>query len=195
MAEGEGTAGFKDHFSGHASAYRDHRPRYPDALFQIIADHSPDHASAWDCGCGNGQASIGLARHFGTVYATDASARQIKAAEPHPRVAYSVATAENSGLPDSSVDAVLVAQALHWFDFERFYDEVERVARHGALFLAVAYRLARIAPEIDPIIERFHDVTLAPWWPADRAHIDTGYRDIPRRFPALDLPPVVMEAQ
>lgn len=195
MAERAGTASFKDHFSGHAAEYRDHRPRYPDALFQIIAAHSPSHASAWDCGCGNGQASIGLARHFDTVYATDASARQIEAAEQHPRAVYSVATAENSGLPDASVDAVLVAQALHWFDFERFYDEVERVARRGALFLAVAYRLARIAPWVDPIIDRFHDVTLGPWWPADRAHIDTGYQNIPRRFPALDLPPVAMEAK
>jgi len=186
---------FKDHFSGHAARYRAHRPHYPDALFQVIAEHAPAHAAVWDCGCGNGQASLGLARHFGTVYATDASARQIEAAEPHPRVVYSVATAENSGLPDASVDAVLVAQALHWFDFERFYDEVERVARRGALFVAVAYRLARISAEIDPIIERFHDVTLGPWWPEERAHIDTGYRDIPRRFPEVELPPVVMEAE
>ncbi|HEY4545780.1 MAG TPA: class I SAM-dependent methyltransferase [Pedomonas sp.] len=195
MANGKGAAGFQDHFSGHATEYREHRPRYPDALFQIIAAHAPGHAAVWDCGCGNGQASVGLARHFGTVYATDASARQIEAAEQHPRVVYSVAPAEHSGLPDASVDAVLVAQALHWFDVERFYDEVERVARRGALFLAVAYRLARISAEIDPIIERFHDVTLGAWWPADRAHIDTGYQGIPRRFPEVELPPVVMEAE
>lgn len=186
---------FKDHFSGHAAQYREYRPHYPDSLFEIIAEHAPARTAVWDCGCGNGQASVGLARYFGTVYATDASAQQIAAAEQHPRVAYSVATAENSGLPDASVDAVLVAQALHWFDFERFYDEVERVARRGALFVAVAYRLAEITPEIDPILQRFHDETVGPFWPADRAHIDSSYRDIPRRFPPVDLPPVVMEAE
>lgn len=195
MTDSGGAENFKDHFSDHAAEYREHRPHYPDALFQIIAAHAPGHAAAWDCGCGNGQASVGLARHFGTVYATDASAKQIEAAEQNLRVVYSVATAENSGLPDASVDAVLVAQALHWFDFERFYDEVERVARRGALFVAVAYGLAQIAPEIDPILARLHDETLAPYWPEDRAHIDTRYRNIPRRFPAVDLPTVMMEAE
>ncbi|MGK2284508.1 class I SAM-dependent methyltransferase [Pedomonas sp. V897] len=183
---------FKDHFSGHAALYRNHRPRYPDRLFEIIAANAPARTAVWDCGCGNGQASLGLARHFGTVYATDASPQQIAAAEPHPRIAYSVATAEASGLPDASVDAVLVAQALHWFDIEAFYDEVERVARRGALFLAIAYELAQIAPGVDPILQRFRDGILGPWWPAERAHVDNGYRDIPRRFPPVDLPPVEM---
>lgn len=186
---------FKDHFSGHAARYRDHRPHYPDTLFRLIAANAPARAAAWDCGCGNGQASLGLARYFDAVYATDASPQQIAAAEPHPRVAYSVALAERSGLPDASVDAILVAQALHWFDFERFYDEVERVARPGALFVAVAYQLAEISPGIDPVLARFHNETVAPYWPPDRAHIDTGYRDIPRRFPPVDLPPVTMEAE
>lgn len=194
MTDGDGAPVFKDHFSSHAAQYRDHRPRYPDKLFEIIAANAPAHTAAWDCGCGNGQASVGLARRFDTVYATDASPQQIEAAEPHPRVVYSVAPAERSGLADRSVDAVLVAQALHWFDFEAFYDEVERVARPGALFVAVAYRLAEVGPTIDPVLARFHDETLAPYWPADRAHIDTGYRDIPRRFPAVRLPPVTMEA-
>lgn len=187
--------GFSDHFSGHAATYRKHRPRYPEQLFRIVADHAPARTAVWDCGCGNGQASLGLARHFGIVYATDASPEQIAEAEPHPRIAYSVARAENSGLPDASVDAVLVAQALHWFDVERFYDEVERVARRGALFLAITYQLAEITPQIDPILRRFHEETLAPWWPPERAHVDNGYRDIPRRFPAVDLPPVEMRAE
>jgi hypothetical protein len=33
--------GFKDHFSGHAAAYRDYRPHYPDALFQWLAKQAP----------------------------------------------------------------------------------------------------------------------------------------------------------
>ncbi len=34
---------------------------------------------------------------------------------------------EDSGLPSASADLITVAQALHWFDLERFYAEVRRV--------------------------------------------------------------------
>ena len=40
-------------------------------------------------------------------------------------------TAEDIPLPDNSVDAVLVAQAWHWFDPERAVKEVARVLRPG----------------------------------------------------------------
>jgi SAM-dependent methyltransferase len=40
-------------------------------------------------------------------------------------------TAEDIPLPDDSVDAVLVAQAWHWFDPERAVAEVARVLRPG----------------------------------------------------------------
>lgn len=186
---------FKDHFSGHASTYAAFRPSYPESLFATIARQAPGTATAWDCGCGNGQASQGLAAHFGHVFATDASEAQVKAATPHPRITYRTAPAEQSGLPASSVDAVLVAQALHWFDFERFYDEVERVCRPGGLFVASAYGLAQITPEIDAAVYAFYEGDIGPYWPADRAHIDAGYQTIPRRFPVVDFPPIAMTAQ
>lgn len=40
-------------------------------------------------------------------------------------------TAEEIPLPDASVDAVLVAQAWHWFDPHRAVKEVARVLRPG----------------------------------------------------------------
>ena len=112
---------FKDHFSTAAAAYTRFRPTYPAALFTWLAGLSGRRELAWDCGCGNGQAALGLAPHFDRVTATDPSREQIANALPHPRVRYAVATAENSGLESSSVDLVTVAQALHWFDLERFY--------------------------------------------------------------------------
>lgn len=48
------------------------------------------------------------------VVAQDQSASQIKEAFKLPNVEYSVARAEETGLPDHSVDLVTVAQALHW---------------------------------------------------------------------------------
>src|SRR6266567_748317 len=112
---------FKDHFSGHAVEYAKFRPRYPDKLFEYLASSSPRHELAWDCATGNGQAAAGLARHFDSVIATDASAQQIKSAQPNDRISYRVAPAEASGIDSSSVDLILVAQALHWFDLDAFF--------------------------------------------------------------------------
>ncbi len=65
---------FKDHFSGHAVVYREARPTYPEELFAWLALQAPDNSLAWDCGCGNGQATVALAAHFGRVIGTDPSA-------------------------------------------------------------------------------------------------------------------------
>ena len=124
-------ATFRDHFSGHAGDYGRYRPHYPDALFAWLAAQVGPDARAWDCATGNGQAAVALAGHLAHVVATDASATQIAAAVPHPRVEYAVRPASASGLPDRSVSLVTVAQALHWFDFDKFWNEVRRVLKPG----------------------------------------------------------------
>ena len=125
--------GFKDHFSGHALDYRAFRPAYPPELFAFLAHSAPARDLAWDCGTGNGQAAIGLAEHFASVFATDASAEQIKNAARHPKIEYAVAPAEQCPLADHSADLITVTQALHWFHLDRFYAEVRRVVPAGRL--------------------------------------------------------------
>src|SRR5437588_6210677 len=115
------------HFHSQAKLYAEYRPGYPAELFEFIASSVRSHRLAWDCATGNGQAAMGLASHFDRVFATDISAEQISHAKPHPRVEYGVTPAERSGLPDKSVDAVTITQALHWLDTPRFYQDVERV--------------------------------------------------------------------
>jgi len=122
---------FADHFSEKSDAYARSRPSYPDTLYAFIASVAPGTQSVWDCATGNGQAAAGLARHFATVEATDASAEQIRNAAAAPNVRYSVQPAERTDFPDGSCDAVCVAQALHWFDLDRFYAEVRRVLKPG----------------------------------------------------------------
>jgi trans-aconitate methyltransferase len=107
---------FKDHFSRLAAQYAEFRPKYPGALFDLLARVGPGRSRAWDCACGSGQATLDLAERFDAVIATDASAQQVAAAKPHPRVTYRVARAEDSGIEAGSVDVITVAQGLHWFD-------------------------------------------------------------------------------
>jgi ubiquinone/menaquinone biosynthesis C-methylase UbiE len=49
------------------------------------------------------------------VIAIDQSESQIEQALNLSNVQYGVARAEDTGLPESSVDLVTVAQALHWY--------------------------------------------------------------------------------
>ncbi|MEO0317607.1 MAG: hypothetical protein RL404_1284, partial [Pseudomonadota bacterium] len=106
---------FNDHFGKVAGRYADFRPTYPPELFDWLGEQCGARDLVWDCGCGNGQASVALAARFDRVQATDASAGQIAHAMPDARVRYAVAPAAASGLPDACADLVTVAQALHWF--------------------------------------------------------------------------------
>src|SRR2546422_4348362 len=110
---------FRDHFSGVAAAYAAFRPQYPAELFAALADAAPRRGTAWDCATGNGQAALGLAPHFERVIATDGSAAQLAAAQPHPRVRYLGALAEIAPLAAGCIDLVVTAQSLHWFDIAR----------------------------------------------------------------------------
>ncbi len=180
--------GFKDHFSTLSASYALFRPRYPAAVADWLAETAPARDSAWDAGCGTGQLSLLLAERFGQVLATDASQAQVGEASPHPRVRYSVAPAEASGLPDACADLVSVAQAAHWFDLPAFYGEARRVGRPGALLALLSYGLLSVGEDIDPILHGFHRGTLGPWWPPERLLVDEGYRDIPFPFAGIAVP-------
>jgi SAM-dependent methyltransferase len=185
---------FKDHFSRQAADYANFRPRYPREMFAYIASLAEDHVCAWDCATGNGQAAIELAGFFDRVIATDASDKQIRNAEPHDKVEYRVARAEQSGLPEHSVDVITVAQALHWFDLEAFYTEARRVLKSEGVVAASCYNLLEIGPEIDAILGRFYGEIVGPYWPAERKIIEDRYQTIPFPFDEIDAPGFVMTA-
>lgn len=185
---------FHDHFSGHAPDYRAFRPAYPPGLFGWLADAAPARGLVWDCGTGSGQAAVALAGHFARVVATDASAEQVAHAEPHPRVEYAVAPAERSPLADGSADLVTVAQALHWFDLDRFYAEVRRAAKPGGLLAAWTYDLHAVNDAVDVVLDRLQNEFVGPYWPPERALVDAGYRTLPFPFAEVPTPPFEMTA-
>lgn len=179
---------FKDHFSGHAETYRAARPGYPSALFDWLAVEAPDTQLAWDAGCGNGQASVALARHFERVIATDPSEAQIDLAQPDPRVEYRVEPSEHSSLSSGSVGLITVAQALHWFDLPAFYQEVRRVSEPGGLLVAWAYASSSITPDVDAVYAHFYNDVVGPYWPPERRHIESGYATLDFPFKPLGAP-------
>lgn len=186
---------FKDHFSSGAERYAKFRPSYPDALFEFLASLTERRECAWDCGTGNGQAAVSLARHFAAVLASDASAAQIASAQAHPGVHYFVAPAEASGITAGSVDLVVVAQALHWFDLGRFYDEVRRVVRPGGALAAWCYGLMSVEPAVNAVIAHLYEDILGAYWPDERRFVDARYATLPFPFDERPAPPFAMGAR
>lgn len=185
---------YKDHFSAQAADYARYRPHYPAELFRWLADAAPGRSLAWDCATGNGQVAAGLALHFSAVMASDASAEQLRQAPALPGVTYRVEPAERSTLGDASADLVTVGQALHWFDLERFYRETRRVLRPGGLVAAWCYNLLSCEPEVDRAVGRFYREVVGPYWPADRAKVEHGYRDLPFPFEPVAPPDLALHA-
>jgi SAM-dependent methyltransferase len=185
---------FKDHFSKQAADYAKFRPRYPHEMFEYLGSLAPSRQLAWDCGTGNGQAAVALASVFDRVIATDASEKQISEAQPHERVAYRVAPAETSGIKAGTVDLIMVAQALHWFDLGQFYAEAPRVLKPHGILAASAYNLLHIEPAIDEVINRYYYEVVRPFWLPERKLVE-NFTELPFPFHELDPPKFEMTAQ
>lgn len=184
-----------DHFSRQAAQYRASRPGYPAALFRFLAGVAPARERALDCATGNGQAALGLVAHFAEVVATDLSLAQLGEARRVPRLHYLAATAERLPLADRSVDLVTVAQALHWLDRPAFYAEVRRIGRPGAVVAAWSYGPLRVAPTIDAVVERLYSGIVGPYWPPERAQVESGYRDLPFPFEPVPAAALTLRAE
>ena len=173
-------------FSEVAAEYAAARPTYPEELFDWLARSIPAQDAAWDAATGNGQAALGLARHFARVIATDWSAGQIQNATRHPRIEYRVASSEASGLEPDSVNLVVVAAAIHWFDLPRFYGEVRRVLRDGGVLAAWTYHVAHVSVPLDRILGPFY-------WDVVGPHFAPGARMVDSRYEGLSLPGDALE--
>jgi SAM-dependent methyltransferase len=179
---------FKDHFSQGAAAYAAHRPTYPLALVDFLADISPQRKLAWDCGCGSGQLSVLLGERFEHVVATDASSGQLANATLHAAVEYRCARAEASGLADAIADLAVSAQAAHWFNLPAYYAEVRRVAGPGAVIAMVTYGNMITNGEILSILHKFYRDVTGPYWDPQRRQVEDGYRSFLFPFEEIQAP-------
>jgi SAM-dependent methyltransferase len=180
-------------FNDKSDLYASARPLYPIELFEYISSLCQQHTHVWDCATGNGQAAIGLAKHFKQVEATDISQQQIANAFSHTNIHFSVQTAESTQFQDQQFDLVNVAQALHWFDFEQFWSEVYRVLKPGGLFVAYTYAWTTVTPQIDHVTDTYLKNIIEPYWAANNRLCWDGYRSVDFPFDQLDIPPFKMQ--
>jgi ubiquinone/menaquinone biosynthesis C-methylase UbiE len=184
---------FKDYFSEQATGYASYRPHYPDNLFAWLADISPGQQRVWDCATGSGQAATALATQFEQVIATDASHAQLIQAQPQANISYVCAHAEQVPLATNSLVLITVAQAAHWFDLPRFYQEVDRLLTAGGVLAVWCYGLFHITPEIDTIIKHYYQNTVGAYWPAERRYVEDAYASLSFPYAPLATPGFMMQ--
>ncbi len=167
-----------------------YRPSYPDELYAFLFKHTNRFGRALDCGTGNGQVAVRLAEKFDEVIGIDISKEQIARAFEGERITYKVADASESGLDSESVDLITAAQALHWFNTDKFYREVERILKPSGLLACWGYGLCTVNDQIDPLIQSFYDDVIGPFWPRQRMHIEEEYNSLRFPYPTINHPDV-----
>jgi len=77
------------------------------------------------------------------------------------------------------------AQAMHWYDLDRFYEQVRRVLRPGDILAAIGYAWQYVDPEIDAAVDETLLQPMRDHWAPNNALLWDGYRTIP--FPGAEV--------
>ncbi|MFK7952041.1 MAG: class I SAM-dependent methyltransferase [Ekhidna sp.] len=177
----------KDNFSTQSNDYARFRPQYPQKLIDYLISLTGGQENCWDCGTGNGQFAVQLADRFQRVLASDISEKQLKNATLKSNIEYSLQSAEKTNFPDHHFDLVTVAQAAHWFDFQRFNLEVKRVLKPDGVIALFGYGLVKVDGKIGEMIKDFYWNVTKPFWDPERNHIVEEYKTIPFPFNEIEV--------
>jgi SAM-dependent methyltransferase len=127
-------------FGAAAAAYAEHRPGYAEIAvrwaLEPVRGRRP--LRVLDLGAGTGKLTETLVRLGAEVTAVEPDPGMLAELRRElPSVRSLAGSAEDIPLPDSSADAVLAGQAMHWFDLGRALPEIARVLSPGGVLAAL----------------------------------------------------------
>ncbi len=114
-----------ERFSNRVENYVKYRPGYPREVLDLFRDEMnlTENSVIADIGSGTGISAKLFLENGNEVFGVEPNAAMRGAAEEFlrefPKFKSVDGTAENTNLPDNSVDLVVAAQAFHWFDKDK----------------------------------------------------------------------------
>src|SRR5579872_1239973 len=126
---------FTNKFSKKAEVYSRYRPSYPKQIIVILGTEIGFDKSkvVADVGSGTGLLSKLFLDNGNFVYGIEPNEEMRSFAEKNLASCTNFVSmnrlAEDTGLPDSSIDLVTAGQALHWFDPDRSRKEFTRILK------------------------------------------------------------------
>jgi SAM-dependent methyltransferase len=162
-------------FASAAEVYEESRPTYPQEAIDWLASELElgPASTVVDLAAGTGKLTRLLVPTRAAVIAIEpvdemreALRRTTPEADARP------GTAEHTGLPDSSADAVTVAQAFHWFDAPKALAEIHRILRPDGR-LALVWNIRDLA---NPT-QRAVDDLFTPYRGGTPSHRSGRWRD------------------
>ncbi len=183
----------RERFAAHADAYARGRPRYPDALVDVLRRHGVGPGTrVVDLGAGTGQSTELLLATGAEVFAVEPNAAMRARLAPRPGLHVIDGAAEATTLPDTSIDHAVSMQAFHWFDVEATRRELRRVLRPGGVVALIWNRRADTTPflrELEKVFRRFapdydrhghvgpvRDAKIAAFFPYGHDHVALAHR-------------------
>ncbi|MCH6256619.1 class I SAM-dependent methyltransferase [Puniceicoccaceae bacterium K14] len=184
----------QDHFSSIAENYAKGRISYPKELYELLVSLCNESELAWDCATGSGQAAKDLAKYFRSVIATDISESQLSKRQKNSTIEFRKAPAEASEIRSNSVDLVTVAQAIHWFDLEPFWNELQRVSKPNGVFAFWGYQWPQVSQSIDGLLNELK-LRISSYWPQRSKALHNGYAGLHAPFQKIASPKITISEQ
>ncbi|MCO5598697.1 hypothetical protein L7F22_052795 [Adiantum nelumboides] len=185
--------------------YQANRPRYPDLLYDTVLQfHKGDRETVLDLGTGPGLSLFPFAYQFKHLIGSDPSEGMISQAEQawkgwkesqENKVAIQAkdakfiqSSAENlKEIKDESIDLVTAAQAAHWFDAEKVWNEIHRILKPkgSVAFWGYGTNYLPRHPSLAKQMSKFmssKDEEMKAYWPSGRDIAENLLNDFP--FPS-----------
>lgn len=166
MSNDSAKPGATERFTGLAKVYARGRPTYPAAAIDLIIDRCKldAHSCLIDVGCGTGISSRLFAERGIQVIGVEPNADMLAQARAHARndtshnqqanLQYVEGTAENTNIGAESADAIVCAQAFHWFHPYQSITEFCRVLKRSG-WIALMWNERN---ESDPFTKEYGDL-------------------------------------
>jgi len=166
-----------------AAKYAQARPSHPKDLVKVAKaylreGYSGEMYQAVDVGCGTGLSTKNLVGEFQHVIGLDTSSAMIDQAMKQGlpgSVVFKVSGAEKLPISDGSTQLVIAGRAIHYFNLDKFYKEVDRVlvdngilCYYSVVYPNVSSEHEKFGGEVNAIFWRYLKERLADYWPLNK---------------------------